>query len=54
MSKEKLKEYLQSISKDRVVELCLQYQFDAKIAEQQLEEEKAKVMELKMRLKNSI
>lgn len=38
MSKEKLKEYLQSISKDRVVELCLQYQFDAKIAEQQLDQ----------------
>lgn len=43
MSKEKLKEYLQSISKDRVVELCLQYQFDAKIAEQQLAEKEKQI-----------
>lgn len=38
MSKEKLKEYLQSISKDRVVELCLQFMFDAEISEQQLDQ----------------
>lgn len=48
MSKEKLKEYLQSISKDRVVELCLQYQFDAKIAEQQLAEKDKEIERLKV------
>lgn len=47
MGKEKLKEYLQSISKDRVVELCLQYQFDAKIAEKQLEEKDKEIERLK-------
>ena len=47
MSKEKLKEYLQSISKERVVELCLQYQFDAKIAEQQLAEKDKEIERLK-------
>ena len=38
MSKERLKEYLQSISKDRVVDLCLQFMFDAKVAETQLDQ----------------
>lgn len=39
MSKEKLKEYLKTLSKDRIVELCMQYKFDAEIAEQQLAED---------------
>ena len=43
MSKEKLKEYLQSISKDRLIELCLQYKFDAEITEQQLKETKDEI-----------
>ena len=38
MSEEKLKEYLKTLSKDRVIELCLQYKFDAEIAEQQLDQ----------------
>ena len=36
--KKAIKEYLQSISKDRVVELCLQFMFDVEVTEQQLSE----------------
>ena len=43
MSEEKLKEYLKTLSKDRVIELCLQYKFDAEIAEQQLKETKDEI-----------
>ena len=39
MKEEKaIREYLKTLSKDRVIELCLQFMFDAKVAEQQLEE----------------
>ena len=44
--KKAIKEYLQSISKDRVVELCLQYQFDAEISEQQFAEKDIRIAEL--------
>ena len=53
MSKEKLKEYLQSISKDRVIELCLQFMFDAEISEQQLAE-KDKIDEIISELENEV
>lgn len=32
------REYLESLSKDRVIELCLQFMFDAEISEQQLDQ----------------
>lgn len=32
------REYLQTLTKDRVIELCLQYIFDAKVAEKQLDQ----------------
>lgn len=32
------REYLQTLSKDRVIELCLQFMFDAEISEQQLDQ----------------
>ena len=32
------KKYLQTLSKDRVIELCLQFMFDAEISEQQLDQ----------------
>lgn len=47
MSEEKLKEYLKTLSKDRVIELCLQYKFDAEIAEQQLEEKDKEIERFK-------
>ena len=47
MSKEKLKEYLKTLSKDRVAEFCLQYKFDAEIAEQQLAEKDKEIERLK-------
>lgn len=47
MSEEKLKEYLKTLSKDRVIELCLQYKFDAEIAEQQLAEKDKELLDFK-------
>lgn len=32
------REYLETLSKDRVIELCLQFMFDAEISEQQLDQ----------------
>lgn len=37
------REYLQTLTKDRLIELCLQYKFDAKITERQLKETKDKI-----------
>ena len=38
MTKEATREYLETLSKDRVIELCLQFMFDAKIAEKLLDQ----------------
>ena len=37
------REYLESLSKDRVIELCLQFMFDAEISEQQLDQANARL-----------
>lgn len=42
--KEATREYLETLSKDRVIELCLQFMFDANIAENQLDQANEKIM----------
>lgn len=39
------REYLETLSKDRVIELCLQFMFDAKVAEKQLDQLKQQLDE---------
>ena len=38
------REYLETLSKDRVIELCLQFMFDANISEKQLDQANEKIM----------
>lgn len=40
------REYLQTLTKDRVIDLCLQFMFDANIAESQLAEKDIRIEEL--------
>lgn len=44
------REYLATLSKDRVIDLCLQFMFDVKVTEQQLEEKDKEISRLKERL----
>lgn len=41
------REYLQTLTKDRVIKLCLQYIFDKSVVETQLEEKDKVIVELK-------
>lgn len=40
------REYLESLSKDQVINLCLQFMFDVEVTEQQLEEKQKTIDEI--------